>query len=265
MIRARVEQGYTTQVWTATRKSFLEGDYVDTPWPSLAPGDEIEVAAVDNWMYRGRVEAVVDADTIRLEVIDRQPAPLPEPAPGGKYKLPLIAENGWYIGALRMNQVFTAGDRRYRITTKPKVRGVWAEFLVAPASEEAFKKRPGVVKIEDYQDANPDSLRFYDYNLGRVLKVGDEWLYIEKITRTPYGSGDGTERFGLITRGHGHFVSDAQAKKLRTAWEAKDKVRAIEQRLKVAQQDIDYGGDPAAIGRLTAELNEARKAAGEKP
>jgi len=48
---------------------------------------------------------------------------------------------------------------------------------------------------------------------------------------------------------------------LAAAWEAKEKIRGLELRLRVALQDMDYGGNPDVVPGLERELAEARKSA----
>ena len=153
------------------------------------------------------------------------------------------------------------------MTGKPKPVAVKGHsgyiYQLTPVTTEAYPNRPGRTIIKDLTDPNASSPAYYGHNVGRIFEMGTEFLHVEAVERHAYGSGEGDEIFGHNTYGAGHFVPAAKAQKLRAAWEAKAKVRSLELALKVARQDLDYGGRPEAVPGLEADLAEARRIASD--
>ena len=109
---------------------------------------------------------------------------------------------------------------------------------------------------------------------GRQYKIGQPWpeftpgQEIEIETTNHYvwvGRVESrVDEDTIVFRPTGPKVAADKAAKLAATWAAKEKVRSLEHSLKVARQDLDYGGRPEAIPGLESELAAARKAAGIK-
>lgn len=252
---------------------------VSEPWPEVAIGEEIEIETTNHWLWRATLEEVRDADhwvvriaILRMEkknswdreespVYAKEPIPLPPVVEGQPYVLPYMSGDAWSVRPEK-GKILTIGGKYYRVTNKPRRVNTGYEYQLAPVSAEAYAKRPGRILIKDLTDPNPDSHRYYGHNVGRIIQIGDEWLHVQKVERVPYGDAEGREIFGYNVFGVGHFVPATKAAKLKAQWDAKEKVRSLELSLRVAKQDLDYGGNPDAVPGLEAELAAARKAAG---
>ena len=230
---------------------------IGQPWPEFTPGQEIEIETTNHYVWVGRVESRVDEDTIVFRptatwLVSRTSCRTP---PG----------DAWSVRP-EAGKVLLIAEQPYKVVGKPKSdkRTSGYVYQLSPVSPAEYAKRPGRVSIKDLTDPNASSLFFYGHSEGRVIQVGMEWLHVEKVTRQAYGDGEGREIFGYNTVGVGHYVSADKAAKLAAKWAAKEKVRSLEHSLKVARQDLDYGGRPEAIPGLESELAAARKAAGIK-
>lgn len=251
-------------------------------WPEVAIGEEIEIETTCHWIWRAKLEEVRDADhwvvrisVLRMEkknswdreespVFAKEPLPLPSIVEGHPYVLPYMSGDAWSVRP-EAGKVLQIAGAYYKVLGKPKERrGYGYEYKLTPVTAEAHAKRPGRTSIKDFTDPNQTSHHYYGHNVGRIVQIGNEWLHIEKVERVAYGDGEGREIFGYNTFGVGHFVPATKAKKLKTQWDAKEKVRSLELSLRVAKQDLDYGGNPDAVPGLEVELDAARKAAGIK-
>ena len=239
---------------------------IGQPWPEFTPGQEIEIETTNHYVWVGRVESRVDEDTIVFRPTGPKVAmPLPPYVAGQPYVLPYTSGDAWSVRP-EAGKVLLIAEQPYKVVGKPKSdkRTSGYVYQLSPVSPAEYAKRPGRVSIKDLTDPNASSLFFYGHSEGRVIQVGMEWLHVEKVTRQAYGDGEGREIFGYNTFGVGHYVSADKAAKLAAKWAAKEKVRSLEHSLKVARQDLDYGGRPDAIPGLESELAAARKAAGIK-
>lgn len=236
------------------------------PWPEVAIGEEIEIETDNHWAWNAiLVEVRNDANWVVRIVGDRRAMPLPPVVAGQPYVLPYSSGDAWSVRP-EAGKVLLIGEQSYKVVGKPKSdkRTSGYVYQLSPVSPAEYAKRPGRVSIKDLTDPNESSHFFYGHNAGRVIQIGMEWLHVEKVTRQAYGDGEGREIFGYNTFGVGHYVSADKAAKLAAKWDAKEKVRSLEHSLKVAHQDLDYGGNPEAVPGLEAKLAEARKAAGIK-
>ena len=247
----------------ATRYNDWRKEHVSPPWPEVSIGAEIEVETLNHWVWSATLESIRDGDYWIVRPIDKQALPLPPIVPGQPYILPYVSGDAWSVRP-QQGLILTIEGQHYKVTHKPKPVGTGYEYRLAPVSPAEHAKRPGRVKITDHTDPNPGNHHYYGHNIGRVVQVGDEWLHVQEIKCQPYGSGEGDEVFGYTTWGVGHFVPTAKAAKLKAEWEAKEKTRGLELQLRVAQNDLDYGGNPDAVPRLRAVLDEARKSESNK-
>lgn len=241
------------------------GDYgarrpVCEPWPEVAIGTEIEIETTNHWLWTATVEEIRDADSWVVRISAKEPLPLPPIVEGRPYVLPYVSGDAWSVRPEK-GKILTIGGAHYKVSGKPRNIGGSYAYQLAPVSAEAHAKRPGRTIIRDLTDPNPTSHQYFGHNIGRLVQIGDEWLHVEKVERVPYGDAEGREIFGYNTFGVGHFVPASKAAKMKAQWEAKEKVRAAELHLRVAKQDVDYGGNPDAVPALEAALAEARKAA----
>ena len=239
---------------------------IGQPWPEFAPDQEVEIETTNHYVWNGTIESRIDEDTIVFRPSGPKVAmPLPPVVSGQPYVLPYTSGDAWSVRP-EAGKVLLIGEQPYRVVGKPKPdkRTSGYVYQLSPVSAENFAKRPGRIAIKDLTDPNQSSHFFYGHNEGRVIQIGVEWLHVEKVTREAYGDGEGREIFGYNTFGVGHYVSADKAAKLAAKWAAKEKVRSLEHSLKVAHQDLDYGGNQEAVPGLEAKLAGARKAAGIK-
>ena len=232
------------------------------PWPALAIGEEVEILTQNHWVWRATVEEVRDANTALVRIVGTKTAmPLPPIIEGQRYVLPYMSGDAWSVRP-EAGKILTIGGVFYRVTGKPKpFCGGGFAYQFTTVTAEAHAKRPGRVAIKNKTDTDRGSIFWYGHSVGRCIQIKDEWLHVEKIERQAYGDGEGREVFGYNTYGIGHFVPAVKAAKLNARWEAQEKVRSIELSLRVARQDIDYGGRPEAVPGLVAALEAAQKIA----
>ena len=234
---------------------------IGDPWPEFAAGEQVEIETTNHYIWHGTVESRVDEDTIVFRPSGPKVAmPLPPYVEGQSYLLPWMSGDAWLRNP-KAGTVILIGEQPYKVIGTPKkVHGDY-NFVLRPVSGSEYATRPGTARITDLTDPNP-GLFHYDHNVGRIIKIGAEFLHITSVVRQAYGSGEGDEIFGYHTIGKGHFVpSSAKAAKLYAAWQKARKIRDLEHSLKVANQDLDYGGNPDAIPGIQAELEALR---GEK-
>lgn len=248
----------------ARRKTDNGYQIIKEDWPEVSVGEEIEIETTNHWFWTATVEEVRDADNWVVRIVgEKQAIPLPAIVEGQPYILPYMSGDAWSVRPEK-GKILTIGGAYYKVTNKPRRVNSGYEYQLAPVSAEAHAKRPGRTVIKDLTDPNQTSHNYYGHNVGRIVQIGDEWLHVAKVERVPYGDGEGREIFGYNVFGVGHFVPATKAAKLKTQWDAKAKVRSLELSLRVAKQDLDYGGNPDAVPGLEAALAEARKVAGIK-
>lgn len=235
---------------------------IGEPWPALAVGQEIEVETTNHYTWRGTVEEIRDEDTVVFRASAPKVAmPLPPVVDGQPYVLPYSSGDAWSTRP-EAGKVLLIQDQPYKVVGRPKDnrgKGGGYIYVLRPVEASAYATRRGRVKITDLTDPNPGSLFSCEYNVGRVIKLGEEYLHVTKVERVAYGDGEGREIFGYNTFGVGRFVAAEQATKLSAAWERAKEIRSVEHSIKVASQDLDYGGHPDALPALRAKL-EALKA-----
>jgi hypothetical protein len=240
-------------------KKYMIGE----PWPTLQVGQRVEVETTNHYIWAGVIERIDSPDDIMLRPSGPKCAmslpPVTDPA---CYRLPYISGDAWSVRP-EAGKILLIEDRPYKVIGKPKpVRGSNEyAYSLREVPPDQYAGRAGRVVIENLTDPNPESYRYYMHSVGRIIVRGLEYLHVERIERVPYGDGEGREIFGYTTYGVGHFVAAEKATALAAAWEAKDKIRSLELSLKVARQDLDYGGNPDACSCLECELAEARKSA----
>jgi hypothetical protein len=237
---------------------------IGQPWPEFTPGQEIEIETINHYVWNGTVESRINEDTIVFRpTCPKVAMPLPPVVAGQPYVLPCMSGDAWSVRP-EAGKVLLIGEQCYKVVGKPKSdkRTSGYVYQLSEVSAAEYAKRPGRIAIKDLTDPNETSHFFYGHNEGRVIQIGMEWLHVERVAQQAYGDGEGREIFGYNTFGVGHYVSADKAAKLAAKWDAKEKVRSLEHSLKVANQDLDYGGNPEAVPGLEAELAEARKAAG---
>ena len=230
---------------------------IGDPWPEFAAGEQVEIETTNHYIWHGTVESRVDEDTIVFRPSGPKVAmPLPPYVEGQSYRLPWMSGDAWLRNP-KAGTVILIGEQPYKVIGTPKkVHGDY-NFVLRPVSGSEYATRPGTARITDLTDFNP-GLFHYGHNVGRIIKIGAEFLHITEVGREAYGSGEG-EIFGYNTVGKGRFVSAEKAAKLDAAWEKSRKIRSLEHSLKVANQDLDYGGNPDAIPSIQAELEALRK------
>ena len=233
---------------------------IGEPWPELAIGEEVEIETTNHYVWQGTVEARIDEDTLFFRPIGQKVAmPLPPVVEGQLYRLPWISGDAWSrkpeAGTVLMIQ-----GKPYKVIGKPKPRRGYSDydFNLLEVDPKDYATRPGQTVIKDKCDPNPTSLFYCQHNVGRIVKIGEEFLHVTKVERRPYGGGEGREIYGYNTFGIGQFVTAEKAAKLEKMWQKADKIRSLEQSLKVAGQDLDYGGNPEAIPTLKAQLEVLR-------
>jgi hypothetical protein len=234
---------------------------IGQPWPALSVGQEIEIDTTDHYIWIGTVEAIIDEDTIHFRPsAPKVPMPLPPVIEGQPYLLPYMVGDAWSV-APEAGKVLLIEDQPYKVIGKPKCDRRTGKyiFVLRPVAASEYATRPGRIAIRDYTATDPrDTTRYYRHNVGRIVKIGMEFLHITDVERVSYGSGEGDEIFGYNTIGVGRFVGAEKAAKLDEKWKRADKIRSLELSLKVAGQDFDYGGNPDAIPGIKAEIERLR-------
>lgn len=79
-----------------------------------------------------------------------------------------------------------------------------------PSTEKAYRSRKGTLLIESWQEKDA---------VGSVIEINGEFLHVEKVDWTRWGSIFGPG--GIHTQAIGHYVAADKAAKLRAAHEAK--------------------------------------------
>jgi len=233
---------------------------VKEEWPAVAVGETFEIETTDHWLWTAKLVEVVSNMLWIGEIIGTKKAmPLPPIVEGKPYQLPFMSGDAWSVRPEK-GKVLTIEGRHYKTTTKPKAANGGYIYNLEPVTPEAHAVRPGRVQIKDLTETDPKHFNYYQHNVGRIINVGQEFFHVKSVTRQSYGSGEG-EVFGYQTFGQGNFIPAEKAAKLNAKWEALKLVRSLEHSLKVASQDVDYGGDYEAIPGIKTALEAAKKAA----
>lgn len=235
------------------RRTWDNGRPMCDEWPAVAIGESIEIETDMHWLWSATLVAVIDNNRWVIRPIgEKQPLPLPEPVEGKPYVLPYMSGDAWSERPEK-GKILAIAGQFYRAKTKPKYLGAGAgyAYTLERVPQEVYARRTGRVALKDRALAG---------HVGRAIQIGEEWLHIERTEKQAYGDGEGREVFGHILFGAGHYVPADKAEKLNRIWRAAERVASIELSLKVARQDIDYGGNPEAIPGLEADLEAAKTA-----
>lgn len=180
-------------------------DHRGTPiytWPLLKQGDTLRITDNQGWIWTASIEDLKDADHFTGKVIgEKEASPLPQ-IRDGVLSLPAISGHAharfWDKGAVvRVHGAF------YKVTKVKYVQTTGRNlFTLEAATEDHYKKRPGKVKINQYQAGSV---------IGSAIEVDGEWLQVKKVTYTTFGSAAGG---GRTYWAKGNFIPEARAKAL---------------------------------------------------
>lgn len=235
-------------------------------WPELQVGSKIEIETTNHWIWWGEVVSVQGPDSCvaRLQANPEsgkflvRRMPLPPVIEGQPYLLPYVSGDAWSTEP-KKGAVIRIGEHAYKATAKPKRIGIDYAWQLEKVADEKYAVRAGKTRITDLTDPNESSRNYVGHNVGRIVEIRGEFLHVKKVERQSIRDDEG-DVIGYVVYGAGNFVPTAKAKKLREAWTKKETIRSLELELRVANQDIDYGGNPEAIPGITAKLEAAKKA-----